>query len=42
MDIQEIIAYSIVAGAAIYLVKRFFFRRRKNKSGNCGDDCGCH
>lgn len=42
MDIQSIIAYTLVAGAAIFLIKKFFFKRKK-KSGDCGtDDCGCH
>ena len=42
MDIQEIIAYALVAGAVAFLVKKFFFKKRK-KAGDCGsDDCGCH
>ncbi|MEZ0007325.1 F0F1-type ATP synthase membrane subunit b/b' [Flavobacterium sp. 28YEA47A] len=41
MNIQQIIAYLLVAGAFAFLVKKFFWK--KKKSGNCGnDDCGCH
>lgn len=41
MDLQSIIAYILVAGAVAFLAKKFFFRKKK-KSGDCGDDCGCH
>ncbi len=39
MDTQSIIAYIIVAGAVAFLVKKYFFK--KKKSGDCGSDCGC-
>lgn len=38
--IQDIIAYTLVLAAVAFLVKKFFFK--KKKAGNCGDDCGCH
>lgn len=43
MDVQELIVYVLVAGAAVFLVKKFIFKKKK-KSGNCGsdEDCGCH
>ncbi len=42
MDVQEIIVYVLVAGAAVFLIKKFLFKKKK-KSGDCGsDDCGCH
>jgi hypothetical protein len=40
MDIQDIIAYVLVIAAAVFLVKKFFFKK-KAKAG-CGNDCGCH
>ncbi|MFL9844141.1 FeoB-associated Cys-rich membrane protein [Flavobacterium sp. ST-119] len=41
MDLQDIIVYVLVIGATAFLVKKFFFK--KKKAGNCGsDDCGCH
>jgi len=36
---QEAIVYIIVAGAVLFLVKKFFFKP-KTDSG-CGSDCGC-
>lgn len=41
MDIQEIIVYIIFAGAVAFLIKKYFFK--KKKASDCGsDDCGCH
>ncbi|MBF00700.1 FeoB-associated Cys-rich membrane protein [Flavobacterium coralii] len=41
MTLQEIITYALVAVAVAYLVKKYFFK--KKKKGNCAnDDCGCH
>lgn len=37
---QEILVYIALAAALVYLVKRFFFKKRKNKTG-CDSDCGC-
>ena len=39
--IQEIIAYTVLAVAVFYLIRKFFFKKKSGK--NCGgDDCGCH
>jgi hypothetical protein len=39
--IQEIAAYIILGIAVAFLVKKFFFKRRKSGK-NCGEDCGCN
>jgi len=40
--IQEILAYSALALAVAFLVKKFFWKKKK-PSKNCGtDDCGCN
>jgi membrane protein implicated in regulation of membrane protease activity len=42
MDIQEILAFIALGIALAFLIKKFFFKRKKSKK-NCGDDdCGCH
>lgn len=42
MDFQEIIAFITLGIAIIYLIKKFFLKKKK-KDKNCGgDDCGCH
>lgn len=41
MDIQSILAYIVLAIAVSFLVKKFFFKKKKS-NGNCGDDCNCH
>lgn len=39
--VQEILAYSILAVAIFFLVRKFFWKKKKDK--NCGNgDCGCH
>jgi membrane protein implicated in regulation of membrane protease activity len=38
--IQQIIAFTILAAAIAFLVRKFFFKRKK-KNG-CGTDCGCN
>ena len=41
MDIQEIIAFSALAIALGFLIKKFFFNKKKS-GGDCGNgDCGC-
>jgi hypothetical protein len=41
MDIQQIAVYILVAASVGFLIKKYFFK--KKKAGNCGaDDCGCH
>jgi len=38
--VQEIIAYALLGIAIFFLVKKYFFKSKKNK--NCGNgDCGC-
>ncbi len=43
MNIQDIIVYSLVAGAAVFLVFKFlkpvFAGKKKD---DCGTDCNCH
>ncbi|MFV5683833.1 FeoB-associated Cys-rich membrane protein [Flavobacterium sp. GB2R13] len=43
MDIQEIIAFAALAVAVAFLIRKFFFKKKKSDK-NCGsdDDCGCH
>ncbi|WP_091257481.1 FeoB-associated Cys-rich membrane protein [Flavobacterium omnivorum] len=41
MDIQEIIAFAALAVALAFLIKKFFFKKKKSDK-NCGSgDCGC-
>ena len=37
---QEILAYSLVVIATIYLVSLFV--PKKTKTSNCDSNCGCH
>jgi large-conductance mechanosensitive channel len=40
--LQEIIAFIILAVAVGFLIKKYFFKKKKSAK-NCGsDDCGCH
>ena len=41
MDTQQIISLSIVALAAILLVRRQVRKHRRAKLRPCGHDCGC-
>lgn len=42
MDFQEIIAFTILGIAIAYLIKKYFFKKKKSGK-NCGDgDCGCN
>lgn len=39
--LQEILVYVAVLLAVIFLIKKFFFKKKTAKS--CGEDsCGCH
>lgn len=42
--LQEILAYVTLGIAVAFLFKKFFVKKRKNKSDkNCGgNDCGCN
>ena len=41
--IQNILVFSALAFALVFLVKKFFFKSSKSKK-KCsgGEDCGCH
>jgi large-conductance mechanosensitive channel len=40
--IQEIIAFVILGLAIIYLIKKYFWKKKKSDK-NCGNgDCGCN
>jgi hypothetical protein len=40
--IQEIIAFVVLGLAVIYLIKKYFWKKKKSDK-NCGDgDCGCN
>lgn len=42
MDFQEIIAFGILGIAVAYLIKKYFFKKKKSDK-NCGSgDCGCN
>jgi len=41
MDAQSIIAYVLVAIAALYLIKILFFRKKSKKGCGGGPDCKC-
>ncbi|MGO4819962.1 MULTISPECIES: FeoB-associated Cys-rich membrane protein [unclassified Flavobacterium] len=42
MMLQEIIAFITLAVAVGFLIKKYFFKKKKSAK-NCGsDDCGCH
>jgi len=41
ISIQEILAFSALAIAVVFLIKKFFWKKKKAK--NCGgDNCGCN
>lgn len=41
MGTQEILVYLTVIAALAFLIRKFFWKKKKKK--NCGDDgCGCH
>lgn len=39
--IQEILSYLTLIIAVSFLVKKFFFKKKKIDK-NCGEDCKCH
>jgi hypothetical protein len=39
--LQEIIAYTILAVAIGYILRKFVFRKKKKSGTGCGTDCGC-
>jgi hypothetical protein len=41
IGIQEILAFAALGIAVLFLVRKFFLKKKSKK--NCGnDDCGCH
>ncbi|WP_366185968.1 FeoB-associated Cys-rich membrane protein [Flavobacterium ovatum] len=40
---QEFLAFAALGFALAFLIKKFFWKKKKSKK-NCGsdDDCGCH
>ncbi len=38
---QEILSFTALGIALAFLVKKFFFKKKKSDK-NCGDDCNCH
>jgi large-conductance mechanosensitive channel len=40
--LQEIIAFIILAVAVGFLIKKYFFKKKKSDKNCGGDDCGCH
>lgn len=42
MNIQEIIAYILLGIAIAFLIKKFFFKKKKSGKDCGSDDCGCH
>ena len=38
--IQEVLVYAVVVFATIFLVRKFFFKPKSNKS-DCDTDCKC-
>ena len=39
--IQEILMYVALGIAVAFLIKKFFFKKKKSDK-NCGSDCGCN
>ena len=39
--LQEILAYSALIISILFLIKKFFFKKKKSDK-NCGTDCGCN
>ena len=40
MDLQSVLAYSIVGITAVYLIYKKFFKKKKNNN-DCDSNCGC-
>ncbi|WPR72183.1 FeoB-associated Cys-rich membrane protein [Flavobacterium sp. NG2] len=40
---QEFLAFSALAIALAFLIKKFFWKKKQKSKKDCGgDDCGCH
>lgn len=42
MDIQKILTYTTFAVAVLFLLKKFFWKKRGKKDKHCGENCDCH
>ena len=42
MDLQQIVAFVILFAAIVFLVKKFFWKKKKDSNCGNGDDCGCN
>ena len=41
--LQEILAFTALGIALAFLIKKFFWKKKKKSNKDCGgDDCGCH
>jgi hypothetical protein len=38
--LQEILAFAALGISVFFLIKKFFFKKKKSAK-NCGNDCGC-
>jgi hypothetical protein len=41
MDFQEILTYITLGIAMLFLIKKFFLKKKKTDK-NCGEGCNCH
>ena len=41
MNLQDILTYICLTLAIVFLIRKFFWKKKANKKG-CGDDCNCH
>ncbi|MEO6654934.1 MAG: FeoB-associated Cys-rich membrane protein [Pyrinomonadaceae bacterium] len=41
MNIQYLIVFIIILGAAIYVGNSFWKKVKSSSKGSCGTDCGC-
>ncbi|MCG6186368.1 FeoB-associated Cys-rich membrane protein [Maribellus maritimus] len=43
LDFQNIIVYIVVLASVVWLFRKFFWKKRKNSSSECGNaGCSCH
>ena len=42
-NLQNILVYLTLLAAVVYLIKKFFLKKKKGPSSACGEtDCKCH
>jgi len=41
-NLQNILVYLALLTALIYLVKKYFFKKKNRSSSGCESDCNCH